>query len=423
MPRDTSRRSVLKAIGATATVPGIVGTAAGRGNAPTPRYAAFNVVNLETEQVQEPGDPQAEAAARVVQEADPDVLVVNELANNIQEATVDDGVPTAQTNIEAFVDNYLSEPQAPQLDGIDYEYTLQPESNTGLLPEEDYDFNKDGEAGARPGDAFGFGFYPGQYAFGIASTFPFDEDAIRSFQEFEWADMPGNLIPVAGDEGVATDPGEEETAIYLTEAELDAFRLSSKTHVDVPFDVDGETVHGLFSHPTPTGFDGLNNFNGRWNHDENRFWADYVAGADYIYDDSGTGGGLDDDASYVLLGDMNAGPGDEPLDPAAEFFVDNDDFDSRSLPTSPGGATLGNRYATANFGGDGSKVDWVLPSPDLSKRASSVVWPNPNADKRGLADDAIAASDHRLVWADVAAKPGAPGNGGGRGKGRGRGNR
>ena len=124
MPRDTSRRSVLKAIGATAAVPGIVGTAAGRGNAPTPRYAAFNVVNLETEQVQNPGDEQAEAAARVIQEVDPDVLVVNELANNIQEATAPDAatvedVPTEQTNIEAFVENYLSEPQAPRLDGID----------------------------------------------------------------------------------------------------------------------------------------------------------------------------------------------------------------------------------------------------------------------------------------------------------------
>ena len=416
MPHDTSRRSVLKAIGAAATVPGIVGTAAGRGNAPTPRFAAFNVVDLGTGQVQEKGDEQAAAAARVIQEVDPDVLVVNELANNEQESSVND-VPTDQTNIEAFVENYLSESQAPHLEGIDYEYTLQPKSNTGVLPEEDYDFNKDGVAGTRPGDAFGFGNYPGQYAFGIASKYPFDEGAIRSFQEFNWADMPDNLIPFAGDEGVVTEPGENETAIYLTEEELDVFRLSSKTHIDVPFDVDGDTVHGLFSHPTPPVFDGVNNFNGRWNHDENRFWADYVAGADYICDDSGTEGGLSDDASYVLLGDMNAGPGDEPLDPATKFFVDNDDFNSRSLPTSPGGAQLGNQYATANFGGDGSKVDWVLPSPDLSKRASSVVWPNPNANKRGLADDVATASDHRLVWADIAVQPGSSG------KGRGRGNR
>lgn len=405
MVEHTSRRSVLKAIGATAAVPGVVGTAAGRGggNAPAPRYAAFNVVNLETEQVQEQGDEQAEAAARVIQEVDPDVLVVNELANNMQEATVDDSVPTDRTNIEAFVDNYLSEPQEKNLEGIEYEYTLQPDSNTGVLPEEDYDFNKDGEFG-RPGDAFGFGGYPGQYAFGIASKYPFDEDAIRSFQKFEWADMPDNLIPVAGDEGVVTESGEDETAIYLTEEELEVFRLSSKTHIDVPFDVDGATVHGLFSHPTPTVFDGANNFNGRWNHDENRFWADYVADADYISDDSGENGGLDGDASYVLLGDMNAGPGDEPLDPATKFFVENDDFNTRNLPTSPGGAQLGNQYATANFGGDGSKVDWVLPSPDLSLRSSSVVWPSADANKRGLADDVRKASDHRLVWADIATK-------------------
>ena len=406
MANHASRRSVLKAIGAAATLPGIVGTAAGTGrdNAPTPRYAAFNVVDLGTKQVQEPGNSQAEAAARVIQEVDPDVLVVNELANNRQEATAPkdatlDDVPTDQTNIEAFVDNYLSEPQGKNLEGIEYEYTLQPESNTGLLPEDDYDFNKDGTAGERPGDAFGFGEYPGHYAFGIASKYPFDEEAIRSFQEFLWDDMPGNLIPLEGEEGVDT-----EDSIYLTEDELDVFRLSSKTHLDVPFDVDGETVHGLFSHPTPAVFDFANNFNGRWNHDENRFWADYVAGAEYIYDDSGTEGGIDDDASYVLLGDMNAGPGDEPLDPATKYFVDNDDFNTRNLPTSPGGAQLGNQYATANFGGGGSKVDWVLPSPDLSLRSSSVVWPSADANKRGLADDVREASDHRLVWADIATK-------------------
>lgn len=54
-------------------------------------------------------------------------------------------------------------------------------------------------------------------------------------------------------------------------------------------------IHGLFAHPTPPVFDGVNNFHGRWNTDEVRFLADYVADADYIYDDSGTEGGLDDD--------------------------------------------------------------------------------------------------------------------------------
>lgn len=393
MPRTASRRTVLKAIGAAATAPTLVGVGSAKGKPSAPRYAAFNVVELETEQVQEPGDPQAEAAARIVQEVRPDVLVVNELTNNRQE-----GVATDRTNVDAFVENYLSVPQREDLSGIDYPHTLQPDSNTGVLPETAYDFNKDGVAGERPGDAYGFGVYPGHYAFGIASRYPFEESAVRSFQEFRWADMPGNLIPVEGDDGVSTDD------IYLTEAELDVYRLSSKTHIDVPFEVEGDVVHGLFSHPTPSAFDGANNFNGRWNHDEVRFFADYVAGAEYIYDDSGTQGGLDEDASYVLMGDMNAGPAsDRPLDPATTYLFENEDFETRRLPTSPGGARLGNPYATAEFG-DGAQVDYVLPSPDLSLRSSSVVWPNPNARKRGLSEDVQEASDHRLVWADIASR-------------------
>ena len=151
-------------------------------------------------------------------------------------------------------------------------------------------------------------------------------------------------------------------------------------------------------------FDGVNNFNGRWNADEVRFLADYVAGADYIYDDSGTEGGLNDEASYVLLGDMNAGPeADRPLDPATEYFFNNDDFATHKLPTSPGGAQRGNPEATAVFN-DGAQVDYTLPSPDLTLRRSSVVWPSDDANKRGLGDDVETASDHRLVWADVASK-------------------
>jgi endonuclease/exonuclease/phosphatase family metal-dependent hydrolase len=401
--RDIDRRGFLKLAGstvATATVAG-TGSAAGSRRGSATRYAAFNVRNLNTEQVQQKADPQAAAAARVIQEVDPDVLVVNELANNLQRAQVEEGVPTGKTNVRAFVDNYLSVPQRPGLEGIEYPYTLQPTSNTGVLPDEADDFNKDGDAGERPGDAFGFGFFPGQYAFGIASKRPIDEGGIRSFRTFRWTDMPDNLIPVKGEEEVSTADG----ALHLTEVETEVFRLSSKTHIDVPLEVDGGTVHGLFAHPTPPVFDGPNNFNGRWNHDEVRFFADYVAGADYIYDDGGRTGGLDSDASYVLLGDMNAGPGDRPLDPATEYFVENDDFTTRRLPTSPGGAQRGNPYATATFGG-GSKVDWALPSSDLSLRASSVVWPSENADKRGLGSDVDAASDHRLVWADVAADAG-----------------
>nr|WP_238532765.1 endonuclease/exonuclease/phosphatase family protein [Halalkalicoccus jeotgali] len=397
MERGTTRRRFLQTVGTTATGIGLAGTtnASGDSMGTGARYAAFNVIELETEQVQQPGDEQAEAAARIVQEVRPDVLVVNELTNNLQE-----GEYTDTANIDAFVENYLSVPQCEHLEGIDYPHTLQPASNTGVLPDEEFDFNKDGRAGERPGDAYGFGEYPGHYAFAVASRHPIDEDGIRSFREFRWADMPDNLLPVEGD-------GVDEDGLYLTEEETEVYRLSSKTHIDMPICVAGETVHGLFAHPTPPTFDGENNFNGRWNHDEVRFFADYVAGEGYIYDDGGTAGGLADDASYVLLGDMNAAPdGDRPLDPAGKFLFENEDFTTDRLPTSPGGAQRGNRYAT-RFGGDiegvVEQIDYVLPSPDLSVRDSAAVWPSEDSDERGLLSDVRTASDHRLVWADIEA--------------------
>lgn len=397
MERGTTRRRFLKIASTTAAGIGLAGTASASAAAKGTgaRYAAFNVIELETEQVQQPGDEQAEAAARIVQEVRPDVLVVNELTNNFQEEEATD-----TANIDAFVENYLSVPQCEHLEGIEYPHTLQPTSNTGVLPEEEFDFNKDGQAGERPGDAYGFGEYPGHYAFAIASRHPIDENGIRSFREFRWADMPENLIPV--DDG---DHDIDEEGLYLTEAETEVYRLSSKTHIDVPFCVEDETVHGLFAHPTPPTFDGENNFNGRWNHDEVRFLADYVAGEEYIYDDDGTTGGLDEDASYVLMGDMNAAPdGDRPLDPAGKFLFGNDDFDTDRLPRSPGGAQRGDPYAT-RFGGDVEgvveQIDYVLPSPDLSVRDSAVVWPSEDSDERGLLSDVRTASDHRLVWADI----------------------
>ena len=70
-------------------------------------------------------------------------------------------------------------------------------------------------------------------------------------------------------------------------------RLSSKSHWDVPVTVGAHTVHVLASHPTPPTFDGPEDRNGRRNHDEIRFWADYISSlrSGYIVDDAGRRGG------------------------------------------------------------------------------------------------------------------------------------
>ncbi|WP_136689422.1 twin-arginine translocation signal domain-containing protein [Halorhabdus amylolytica] len=399
MSHDTTRRTFLKGIGATAATVGIVGTASAYEYRESTRFAQFNIENLETNQVQQLYDEQPSAAAELIQEVRPDVLVVNELTNNMQE-----GKSTSVENIRAFIDNYLREPQRSDLDPIAFPYTFQPPVNTGVLPEEDYDFNKDGSAGKRPGDAFGFGMYPGQYGLAVASQYPIVESEIRTFQEFLWADMPGNLMPL--DDG--SERLNKKDGIYLTPEETDAFRLPSKTHADVPIRVDGERVHVLTSHPTPPQYDGPNNFNGRWNHDEIRFWADYVANADYIYDDDGNRGGLEDD-NYVLMGDQNGAVTTERiLKPSHTFFHENDDFYTEELPTSPGGESLDNPYATrirgTRPGQSGeedtvvAQLDYVLPSPQLSYEDGGVIWPEPGTDR---IETVRSASDHRMVWADV----------------------
>ena len=94
---------------------------------------------------------------------------------------------------------------------------------------------------------------------------------------------------------------------------LDDLRLSSKSHWDVPVVIGERRVHVLASHPTPPTFDGPEDRNGTRNHDEIRFWADYVSGgrdASYIYDDDGQYGGLARNASFVIAGDQNADPSD-----------------------------------------------------------------------------------------------------------------
>ena len=99
----------------------------------------------------------------------------------------------------------------------------------------------------RPNDSFGFGFFPGQYGMAVLSMYPIDYANVRTFQHFKWKDMPGALLP--------DDPSTPEPADWYSPDELDVFRLSSKSHWDVPIQIDGKTVHFLISHPTPPVFD------------------------------------------------------------------------------------------------------------------------------------------------------------------------
>jgi len=333
-------------------------------------------------------DVQAQNAAETIQRVRPDVVLVNEF-------DFDAGV-----SLDRFAEKYLEVGQRGAA-AIRYPYRFTAESNTGIPT--GLDLNDNGEIGGGD-DAFGFGLFPGQYGMAVYSRFPIDEDAIRTFQEFRWKDMPGNLMP--------TD--------FYDAAEQDVLRLSSKSHWDIPIDLGARTVHLLASHPTPPTFDGPEDRNGRRNHDEIRFWADYVRPnrSDYIYDDEGGRGGLTRGARFVIAGDQNADPEDgDSYDDAILQLLDHPKIQD-PLPTSPGGPEQAALQGGANLEHEGDpafdtadfsdrapgnlRVDYVLPSRRLRVRDAGVFWPaSTDPLFRLVGTFPFPTSDHRLVWVDV----------------------
>ncbi|MCA9200075.1 MAG: endonuclease/exonuclease/phosphatase family protein, partial [Planctomycetales bacterium] len=160
--------------------------------------------------------------------------------------------------------------------------------------------------------------------------------------------------------------------------------------------VNGQTLHVLASHPTPPVFDGPEDRNGRRNHDEIRFWADYVTPGknDYIVDDMNVSGGLSELASFVVLGDQNADPTNgDSVSGAIDQLLNAERVNGDFVPTSANHGAL-----TASFN---LRVDYVLPSNDLEVVDGAVFWPQ--------SPDTLArlslVSDHRLVWLDVQMVP------------------
>ena len=153
--------------------------------------------------------------------------------------------------------------------------------------------------------------------------------------------MPDALLPI--------NPANGES--YYSEEELNNFRLSSKSHWDLPLLIDGETVHFLVSHPTPPVFDGDEDRNGRRNHDEIRFWADYITPGkgDYIYDDDGNFGGLKAGEKFVIAGDQNADPFDgDSVNNAINQLLGNPYINTSVTPESEGGIDAAIRQENIN---------------------------------------------------------------------------
>ena len=300
-----------------------------------------------------------------------------------------------------FVDAYLATGAAP----IDYPIAFAAPSNTGLLTGLDLDRDghlaTDADRGERRhgNDSFGYGTYPGEYAMAVLSRLPLAADEARTFQRFLWRDLPGHHIP----EGV------------YAPAALEILRLSSKSHWDLPVRLGDRRLHLLVSHPTPPGFDGDEDRNGRRNFDEIKLWAEYLDGSEALVDDRGRRGGYEGGEPFVVLGDLNARPDEERSvydgKPAIAQLLEHPKIRDTgpvaisrgALQGRPAGPPAHPERATAEFRG-GIRIDYVLPSRDLEVLGGGVFWPAREEDPEGHAW-AEAASDHRLVWIDLAFGP------------------
>lgn len=308
------------------------------------------------------GSPQIDAVIRVIAHANPDILLLNELDFDEERTAL------------ALFQRRLADA------GLDYGYSFIAPVNTGKRTGLDLDGNAK-ETG--PEDAQGWGVFEGQFGMAILSRLPILGEETRTFLGVRWTEMPDNLYPLD----------------YFPEPAVDVLRLSSKSHWDIPVKMGDTKVHLLASHPTPPVFDGDEDRNGRRNHDEIRFWMDYIDGKDWMLSDQGSEGGLAEDAAFIVLGDLNNDPekGDGRKEAMAALLAH-----PRVTDPAPEGAA---GLATSDFDEVGQlRVDYVLPSKGLEVRASGVVWPG---EDDPLRETAHSASDHRLVWVDLGLPGGA----------------
>ena len=364
---------------------------------PTVRFASYNLALNRSEpgalldELRGGGSAKAKQLAEVIQRARVDVILLNELDRDDNDEAM-----------RVFAEEYLAVSQGGQ-DPIVFPYRFSAEVNTGAPSGMDLD--ADG-AVAGPQDAFGYGQFQGQYGMALLSRYPILEDRVRTFRTLPWSSMPGALRP----EG------------YYPDEVWQRLRLSSKSHWDVPIGIgtreDGYVVHALCSHPTPPSFDGPEDRNGCRNHDEIRFWVDYLSPdlSGWIVDDQGGRGGLAPGESFVVLGDLNCDPvdGDSRREALLALLAHPRVQDAE--PKSLGGPEQKLKQFGVNMQHQGDpgldtgdfsdqpgegpgnlRVDYALPSSDLVVAGAAVYWPRAFEPTFPLAE----ASDHRLVWVEL----------------------
>lgn len=309
-------------------------------------------------------DPQVTAVVDVIARAAPDILA-------LQGIDWDQGGHTL-----AALAGRLTEA------GVDYRHRLALRPNSGMAS--GLDLDGDGYVGG-PGDSHGYGEFTGQGGIAVLSRYPIDMGRVRDFSALLWVDLPDATLP-------ETDEGPFPSAPAQA-----AQRLSSTGHWVVPVTLGDRTLRVLTFQAGPPVFDGPEDRNGLRNSDEIRFWQVLLDG----------GLGAVPPAPFVLAGGANLDPHDSDgrRQTIRDLLADPRFQDPR--PGSDGAAEAPdqghrgeNRLDTVDWaGGPGRmRVDYLLPSADMTVAGAGVFWPRPGEPGH---EAASGASRHRLVWVDL----------------------
>lgn len=273
--------------------------------------------------------------------------------------------------------------------GAPYPHRFAFRPNTGM--QTGLDLTGDGRRGT-PDDAQGYGAFAGAAGMALLSRLPLDIENARDFSGFLWRDLPGALLP------------ERDGRPYPSDAVFRIQRLSTTGHWDVPVELpEGGRLHLLAWYAGPPLFGGRHQRNLRRNHDETRFWLEFLEG------------GLPfppPDAPFILLGDSNLDPYDGAGMGAAMQALLAHPALQDPAPRSPGAVATQGPLDAGHRGDpaldttlwDGPRhpgnlrVDYVLPSAGWQVLDAGVLWPEPGA---ALAEAVAEASRHRLVWVDL----------------------
>lgn len=240
----------------------------------------------------------------------------------------------------------------------------------------------------------------------LLSRWPIARERIRSFRQLPWSQMPSALRP-AGD-----CPDEVWAKLPLSVA----------GHWDVPLQFGDEAaapvVHLLCAQPTSPRAAGAGELARCRNHDEVRFWSDYLSPerSAWIVDDAGLAGGLAATERFVVLGTLQCDPVDgggrqealvallahprlQDPRPGSAGAVEQHQLQWGSNARHQGDPALD----TADLddhpetGSGNLRLDYVLPARALKVARSGVFWP----PARDPAARLIAHTAHRVVWVDV----------------------